>query len=127
MLAAVLALHVTENRIGAAIAGTWGGNIGYFGTILIRDMLHMQRALHMAGRSYDLKAFAHNVRLLIIEFGVAELFDSLLVRPALMYYLPIRFRNFSAGIIVAKFLADISFYLPAILFYEWGRKRYRNF
>jgi hypothetical protein len=117
----------TGNAIAAAIAGTWGGNIGYFGTILIRDMLDMQRALRIAGKSYDFVAFYKNVRALLIEFGVAEIFDTLLVRPALMYYLPRYLGDFSLGIIAAKFLADITFYLPAIIFYEWSKGKYRNY
>jgi hypothetical protein len=127
LVPAIIVQSRSGNAVAAALAGTWGGNVGYFGTILIRDMLLMQRALHTAGKSYTLTAFGRNVRALLIEFGVAEIFDSLLVRPALMYYLPVYLGDFSVGIIVAKFLADITFYLPAIIFYEWSKGRFRKY
>jgi hypothetical protein len=44
-----------------------------------------------------------------------------------MFYLPALISSFSIGIIAAKLLADITFYLPAIIFYEWRKKRYRSF
>ena len=64
---------------------------------------------------------------LLLEFGVAEALDSLLVRPCLMYYLPRLLGHFSWGIITAKFVADLTFYIPAIIFYEWSKKRFRKF
>jgi hypothetical protein len=122
LLPALLVQNGTGDAIAAALAGTWGGNIGYFGTILLRDVWLSRRRYIREKRRYGLWGFGRNVRALLIEFGVAELLDSLLVRPALMYYLPKALDNFSWGIIAAKFAADLSFYLPAILFYELSKK-----
>jgi hypothetical protein len=115
------------NALGAALAGTWGGNIGYFGAILIRDVLQSKARYRRTGRHYGLPGLGKNLWALFIEFGVAEALDTLVVRPALMYYLPKALGDFTWGVIAAKFLADLSFYLPAILFYEWSKKRYREF
>ena len=127
LVPALLVQRNTGNEVAAAFAATWGGNIGYFGTVLLRDMWAMRRELHRVGRQYDLTSFGMNVRLLVIEFGLAEILDSFLVRPALMYYLPIGLGNFTEGRILAKFRADISFYIPAIVFYEWAKRQYRRF
>ncbi len=119
---AALTWHSTGSGVAAAVAGTWGGNVGYFGTILLRDVLAQRRGLRLVGRHYDWHALGKVLKLLLIEFGVAEIFDSFLIRPALMYWLPRWMDNFTAGIIVAKFIADVSFYLPAIFFFEWSRR-----
>ena len=127
LLPALLLQRSTHDAIAAALAGTWGGNIGYFGTMLLLDIRRTRNMLRQQGRAYSWREASRNMRALVIEFGVAELLDSLLVRPALMYYMPKLLGRFSWGIITAKIIADLSFYLPAILFYEWSKKRYRNF
>ena len=127
LIPAQVVLHGSGNAIAAALAGTWGGNIGYFGTILLRDVWLIRKRYAGEGRHYNLTAFAKNLRALLLEFGVAEALDTLLVRPALMYYLPHLLGSFSWGIIAAKFAADFTFYIPAILFYEWSKKRFRQF
>lgn len=127
LIPAQIVLHHSGNAIAAALTGTWGGNIGYFGTILLRDMWLTRNTFRSEGRHYGIKAFIKNLRALFLEFGVAEVLDTLLVRPALMYYLPRLLGNFSWGIITAKFAADLTFYIPAIIFYEWSKERFRKF
>jgi hypothetical protein len=117
----------TGNEVAAALAATWCGNIGYFGTILLRDILFTRRTFRHESRTYTTGIFLRNVRALLLEFGLAEALDSLLIRPALMIWLPRLIGDFKAGILAAKFAADITFYIPAIIFYEWSKKRYRDF
>jgi hypothetical protein len=124
---AALALAATHNRVTAALAGTWGGNVAYFGCILLVDVLHARRERQAHRQRYSLATFGKNVRALFVEFGVAELADSFFIRPALMYYLPIWFGNFALGVLVAKFAADVTFYVPAIISYELSKKRLRDF
>lgn len=127
LVPAIIIQRTTGDRIAAALGATWGGNLGYFGTILLRDVHQTRRALSASGRKYGWRSLGLNLRALVIEFGVAEVLDTLLVRPALMYYLPVLTGHFSKGIVAAKLLADVTFYLPAIIFYEWSKKRYRKF
>ena len=58
------------------------------------------------------------VRDLLIEFGPAELVDSLLARPLFMYLMPSLLHNFTAGIVAGKLAADVIFYGIAISAYE---------
>ena len=67
------------------------------------------------------------LRALFVEFGVVELFDTLFIRPMLIYYIPIWVGDLSWGVIIAKFAADITFYIPAILSYELSKKKLRDF
>ena len=113
---------LTHNGVTTAFAGTLGGNIAYFGYILVSDILISIHKCKAAAQKYGWKNLLLNIKALALEFGVAEIFDSLLIRPALMYYLPIWTGDLSLGIIMAKLLADVTFYIPAIISYELAKK-----
>jgi formate/nitrite transporter FocA (FNT family) len=127
LLAAWLIFHTTGNRFETSVAGTLGGNVGYFGTILLQDVIRTRKKLNVAGRTYTGNIFGKNIRALFIEFGLAEVLDTLLIRPFLLYKMPLWIGDLTWGLIIAKFAADVTFYLPAILFYEWSKKRFRKF
>ncbi|GAA4374759.1 hypothetical protein [Hymenobacter koreensis] len=127
MAGAALALQLSGSRVTAALTGTWAGNVLYFGYLLLADALLARRVRQARGQDYTWRTFGQNLRALFVEFGVAELADSFLVRPALMYYLPLWLGNFSLGILLAKLLADVTFYVPAIISYELSKKRLRDF
>ncbi|WP_400193999.1 hypothetical protein [Hymenobacter sp. B81] len=121
-----LAYWATGNRVSTALAGTWGGNVAYFGCILLTDVVQTRRRRRALGQRYTAAALGRNVRALAVEFGVAELADSLLIRPALMYYLPLWLGSLSGGLLLAKLLADVTFYVPAIVGYELSKKHLRD-
>jgi hypothetical protein len=122
-----LTFEYTKSNITTAFVATWIGNIGYFGTILIQDILLAIKQLHKVEKKYSLETFYKNIRALFVEFGIAELFDSIFIRPALLYYFPILIGNRTLGVIIAKFAADITFYVPTIISYELSKKKLRNF
>lgn len=125
--ATLITSFFTNRLIITAISATWAGNIAYFGYILAADVNVARKALKEAGRQYTFTTFLKNLRALFFEFGLAELFDSLLIRPLLMYYLPIVSGNLLVGSIIGKIAADITFYIPAIISYEAAKSRYRKF
>ena len=119
-LAAALTVHaVSGSLISAAIAGTIGESLGYYGCIAVHEV-----------RYYDARHRDHGtlrrrwltgtrtVRAMLIEFGPAELVDSLLARPLFMYLMPSLLHNFTAGIVAGKVAADVIFYGIAICAYE---------
>jgi hypothetical protein len=122
-----IAFKFTNSNITTAIVATWAGNIGYFGTILVQDILLAIKQLEQKGKKYSTETFYKNTRALFVEFGVAEIFDTFLIRPTLLYYFPIWLDNLTLGVIVAKFTADISFYVPAIISYELSKNKLRKF
>ena len=124
---AFVTFELTHNSVSTALAGTWAGNVAYFGYILALDVWQTRRQLHAAGQAYTFRTLLRNLRALVVEFGLAEVFDSFLVRPALMYYLPKAVGNLAGGILLAKLLADVTFYIPAIVSYELSKKRLRRF
>jgi hypothetical protein len=127
ILSSWLTYKFTKNNITTALVATWIGNLGYFGTILFQDILLAIIQLRNIGKKYSIETFYKNIRALFVEFGIAEIFDSFLVRPALLYYFPILLGNRTLGVIIAKFAADITFYVPAIISYELSKKKLRNF
>lgn len=122
-----LTFEYTKSNLTTALVATWVGNIGYFGTILIQDILLAIKQLKKIEKKYSLETFYKNIRALFVEFGIAEVFDSIFIRPALLYYFPILIGNRTLGVVIAKFAADITFYIPAIISYELSKKKLRNF
>jgi hypothetical protein len=115
---AMLVFKATNDPLSTALAGTWGGNIAYFGYILVKDILITEKKCGTAGAAYTFKHLFNNLRALVLEFGPAEVLDSFLIRPALMYYIPVWIGQLALGILIAKIAADITFYIPAIISYE---------
>ena len=122
LISAWLANELTHNAITTALASTWGGNIAYFGYILVSDVWISINNCKRVNEVYAWKNFLLDIKALAVEFGVAELIDSLLIRPALMFYCPIWLNNLSLGVLVGKIAADVTFYIPTIISYELGKK-----
>jgi hypothetical protein len=108
LLGAFLANYAIGNSIIAAYTGTVFDNIGYYGTIIIRDFM----------RNKDILKLVKN---LIIEFGPSEILDFFVIRPFCLYIFPIVLENYALGIIIGKFAADIIFYIPTIISYELNK------
>lgn len=120
--AALIAFKLSGSRIITALAATWVGNFAYFGYIISKDIAGRARLLAKDGKRYTSKELWNNLRALFIEFGLAEVLDSLVVRPALSYYIPLWIGSLLYGTLIAKFAADITFYIPAIIGHEISKK-----
>ena len=103
----------------AALGGTWGENVGYYATIIARDL----RARRMRDGRLTTGGVLLTCRDLVLEFGGAELLDTFLVRPAAMFALIALTGNLPLGLILGKVVADLAFYCAAIGAYEL-RKRF---
>lgn len=112
----------SSNNILIAYVGTWGENLGFYGTMIVQEVLQTHKRYHESGRHYGWRAFAKDLRNIFLEFGVAESLDSLLVRPGLMYLSLAFFDNLQIGILAGKILADVVFYIPTAISFELRRK-----
>jgi len=123
-LAAAWAVHAaTGSLISAAVAGTLGESLGYYGCMAVREALvHDSRHRHHGRMKRLWLTGASTVRDLLIEFGPAELVDSFLVRPFFMFLMPSLLDSFTAGILLGKVAADVVFYSLAIGAYELRRQ-----
>ena len=118
-----LAYLSTGSLAAAAVAATVGSSVGYYlpaYVTAVRWAADTQSHRPWPART----ALSHllAVRSLTIEFGPAEVIDSLLVRPALIYAAPLMLNNVVIGWIVGGFVADVTFYVFAIGSYE----RFKN-
>ncbi|MFD2718919.1 hypothetical protein ACFST9_09345 [Hymenobacter monticola] len=127
LVAAGLVMRATRSGARTALAATWAGNVAYFGLLLALDVRQTQQARRRRGYAYTWRTLGQNLRALAVEFGPAEVLDSLVIRPDLLYYLPRWLGHFAVGILLAKLLADVTFYIPAILSYKLSKKRLRRF
>lgn len=103
----------SKNILVIALAGTWGENIGFYGTMVAREFIHT-------------RTFTKSVRNIFLEFGVAEAADSFFIRPACMYFMLSLFSSLPLGILVGKVAADLIFYIPAIISFELRKKYLRD-
>jgi len=113
----------TGSAAAAAIAGSTGEAVGFYGTALVRDMVRYHR-LHRGVRPARRIALTVGcaVRDLAVELGPAACLDSLFIRPAMMYLMPQLTGQFMLGTLLGKLTADVFFYSFAITGYE-VRKR----
>ena len=111
------------NPVAAAFAGSIGETLGFYTIIIIRDTLAETRKLRAVGKKSGLITWLRLLKNILIDFGPAELLDSFLVRPSLMYLFPLWISNYSLGILAGKFASDAVFYIPVIITYEWRIRR----
>ena len=125
LIGATLIYFLTNNRIFAAYGGAIGENIGYYSLIISKDIRRSVEMHRNKKLKYGVKSFLKDLRNILVEFGFSETLDSFIIRPFAMYIFPIILGSYSLGIIIGKFVADITFYMPTIIFYEF-RKKYFN-
>jgi len=102
----------------ASVIGTWGENVGYYLLLIISDF---RKTKLQNSDSKLLHNSYKTIRGLFLEFGIAELLDSFLIRPAALYFC-MEYFGIGYGLLVGKVIADIAFYFPTIFFYEIRKK-----
>lgn len=127
MIVAVFTFTSTGSHLITALTATWAGSAVYFFYILMADIFFARQQRHAHGKPYCFQTFVQNVEALLVEFGVAELADLLIIRPAMMYYVPLWLDDLITGTLVAKLAADMTFYVPAIIGYELSQRWLRKF
>jgi hypothetical protein len=103
---AALALGGGPARV--ALAATWGEAATFYAFVTGREL---RSARPLAA-----------LRRVVAEFGVAEVCDTLLLRPLAMYGCSAALGSVVAGVLVGKVLADVAFYALAIPAYELRRR-----
>jgi len=108
---------ITGSEIAAAYGASISENLGYYAVIVGREVVRDWRVAFAAGRRYGLRGASRTFRNLALEFGIAELLDSAVLRPLAMG-MGVRLFGRAAGIVVGKIAADFTFYVPVIAAYE---------
>ncbi|MBI3217431.1 MAG: hypothetical protein HYZ38_26755 [Mycobacterium sp.] len=114
-----IAYLYTGSLAAAAIVATVGASVGYYATAYASAVRNSHRAHpHLPRVKRMITANWLSMRSIAIEFGPAELIDSLLIRPCAFYLGPVLFGGMIVGWLFAKLLADVGFYVLAIFSYE---------
>lgn len=126
LVAASVAYRVSGSLVVAAIAGTLGENVGYYALVVVRAVrghAGSRRVQRLPGRGRRAWATAWlAARSVAAEFGPAELVDSLLVRPVLLWAAAATWGAHPAAWFAGKLAADAVFYAIAIVSFETGRR-----
>lgn len=112
-----LSYKLTNNKVIVAYGATMGENLGFYGTIFIRELKKDYGIAKLDHGEYKLRDLTTTVTNLFIDFGLAEILDSLFIRPAAIGTGTYIFGR-KSGVIIGKIAADITFYIPAIISYE---------
>lgn len=120
---------LTKNDVLSAIAGAWSETVGFFGTMIIREVRHTRREHKEKNIPYTFLSFFKNCRDIIFEFGFSEILDTYAIRPFTMYIFPIIIGQRVIGVLVGKLAADVFYYAPAIISYElqqWHKNKKKS-
>ena len=98
---------LTSSAPMAALAATSADMAVYYAIIIIRDL---RAGTHRSARVL--------LRHIALEFGPAELLDSLLIRPTALYIGITMLPNLTVGIIAGQATANLGFYVLTIISYE---------
>ncbi len=107
---AAIAYRLTDNEIASAYAGSISETIGFYSVMISREFKRYTRGNHL-----------EVTKNLLLEFGPSEILDSFLTRPLFMG-LGLHYLGQGWGLIAGKLAADIIFYIPSIIIYEWKRR-----
>ena len=117
--AAAATYELTGSYAAAVIAATIGASAGYYAAAYFNAMRWSYRA--QAGRSWPMRVFVANglaARSIAVEFGPAEVIDSISIRPIALYLGPLVVGSTAIGFVLGSIVADIAFYVMAIFCYE---------
>jgi hypothetical protein len=117
--AAAAVYATTGSTALAAVAATVGASVGYYAVAFAAALRGAPRDLaHRRAVPRTALASLLALRSVVIEFGPAELIDSIVVRPLAFYLGPALFGHVVAGWIFGKVVSDAAFYACAIVSYE---------
>lgn len=119
LLAALASMTWAPDRlVVAAYASALGEGIGFYAGYLVVRYLREDIAGSRRRRIAVIVAAA------VVEFGPAEIIDTVLVRPAAMFAGSWATGNVVAGVLIGKIAADVIFYGLAITSYEMLVRRF---
>ncbi|KQM82818.1 hypothetical protein [Agromyces sp. Leaf222] len=125
MLGAWLAFDASGSLAVAALAGSLAESVGYYGIVVVRAArghAASARVQRLGGVRAMLATTWLTLRSVAVEFGPAELVDSVLVRPALLWAASAAWGANPGAWLAGKLAADAVFYAIAIVSFELGRR-----
>lgn len=117
--AAALVYAATDSLAAAAVAASVGASGGYYAAAYLSALRWSHRdQAHRTPVARLVVAALLALRSVAVEFGPAEVIDSIAVRPLAFYLGPALFGNVAAGWVFGKLVSDAAFYTCAVFSYE---------
>lgn len=120
-LAAIISANIIKslfgNNIIAGITATWVDNLVFYGYITITDLKN---------KHFNIINLLKHSRNMVVEFGPAEYLDSFILRPFYLSSFPYFISNYSLAIVLGSLAAEVSFFIPTIISYEFRKKAFKN-
>lgn len=122
---AAAGLHeVTGSVAAAAYAGSLAETVVFYGVMFLRQSIREAHQAGVKGRGFGSRDLLPVARNMMLEFGAAEVLDTLAMRPLLMG-LGLEFIGGNLGALAGKLGADLIFYGPVLASHEWRLARQR--
>ena len=122
----VVVSAITHNEISAAYGAAIGELLGFYGTIIGRDVVAEMRATPMDARGSITMFFVRSVRRVlrraVVEFAPAEVLDASVLRPLAMGVCTSVFGR-ALGVTIGKVLSDVAFYAAVAIGDAMRRRR----
>lgn len=119
---AFITRYFTDSDIAIGYAAALSENVGFYGSVLAREIYRGRNDAQARHETYTLKNTLESLAKIGAEFGPAELLDTPLIRPAATA-LGNHFLGTGFGVLVGKLAADLAFYVNASAMHE-AVKRY---
>ncbi len=120
LIVANVSYFLFRNTIVSAFLATGADFIVGYGTIAYRDIKSRKdKGLGFAG-------FLKVIRNMVVEFGPGEYLDSFVFRPFYFSIFPYLIHNYSLAILAGSLTAEITYFVPVIIFYEARKKIFKD-
>ena len=116
-----VAYDYSRDELFASYVATQCGNLGFYGPIVIRDIVGTKRQYNKDGKKFGAKDLGTILGKCALEFGPTGVIDTLVTRPlitdAVTTSLGTEYNLFGS------ILADIFFYVGTTRIYEWIKSK----
>lgn len=115
VVSATLADVLIDNALLLALVSMASASASYYGVLLGRELIHVRQAHRARGIGHQRRAACAAIRGLALDFGGAELLDSLVFSPALLYLCMKTAPNLQLAVALSELVGAIAFYITAAL------------
>jgi hypothetical protein len=115
---AVLTFRQSGSHIAAGYAASLAEMLWFYGVLAVRDLRRTAREASRSGAILDGHTVRSVLRNIALEFGAAEAFDALLLRPFAIAA-GLHFLGGPFGALAGKLVADGVFYGPVLRLLHW--------
>lgn len=122
---ALAANYSENNALAMGYASTVAETAGFYGSMLVKQVYHDASEARQMQQSYGFNGLTKTLKDLTLEFGLAELIDTPLIRPGAKAA-SAHLLGPEAGILVGKFIGDVAFFLISGTCHELKKRKERK-